>query len=235
MNERAMAISKFPFDTSMTIEVVKILVSPLIFPPTIIAAPTSAMTLPKPAMIAARMASLTSFIKIQYNWRRVAPKAFTCRINLLLICWKAVLVKPMTIGSDTKIWAMMIAAGVYSQAKSPSGPERHKSIVIHSPATTGGRPMPILIRARRSRLPGNLASPSSIPAGMPINVLISTAVMETLRVRSVISRISRSPERIISIAFFNPSSKSSMGNQAFYQYFNSQGRFAKIVIFRMYV
>lgn len=79
--------------------------------------------------------------------------------------------------------------------------------------------MPILIKARIIFLPGNLASPSSMPAGSPISVLIRTAVIETLRVSNVISRISRSPDRIISIAFFNPSTKSSICNQALYQNF----------------
>ncbi len=112
MNESARAMSKLPFDTSMTIEVVRIRVSPLMLPPTIIAAPTSAMTLPNPAMIAARIASLTSFIKIQYNWNLVAPSALTWRISLGLICWNAVLVSAVTIGSETRICAMMMAVGV---------------------------------------------------------------------------------------------------------------------------
>ncbi len=84
--------------------------------------------------------------------------------------------------------------------------------------------MPILIMARMNLLPGKRASPRNIPAGMPIIVLIRTAVTETLIVSKVISSISRSPDMIISIAFFNPSSKSSISNQAFFQILSSKMR-----------
>jgi hypothetical protein len=112
---------------------------------------------------------------------------------------------------------MIIANGLYNRENDPKGPERHKSIVIHSPATTGGSPIPILINMRTNRLPGKDISPSITPAGMPMNVLTKTAVKDTFKVSQVISKISGSPEISISIAFFNPSIKRSIIIPAFYQ------------------
>ena len=54
MIPRAMAASKFPFPVSMTVAVVSTRVYPLMLPPTMMEAPTSEMTPPNPAMMAAR-------------------------------------------------------------------------------------------------------------------------------------------------------------------------------------
>ena len=89
MIERAMATSKFPLPVSMTVAVVRTREYPLMFPPTMMEAPTSEITPPKPAMTAARRGSLASFTRIQTIWMRVAPRARICRRSFAGRCWMA--------------------------------------------------------------------------------------------------------------------------------------------------
>ena len=76
--DNANALSNSPFDVSNTIAVVNTRVCPLIFPPTIIEAPTSEITEPKPAMSAARSGSRASRQRRQIIWGREAPSPSSC-------------------------------------------------------------------------------------------------------------------------------------------------------------
>jgi hypothetical protein len=73
MNPRAMAVSKLPRRVSSTMAVVRTRVSPAMLPPTIMAAPTSEMTAPKPAIMAARIPRRASRTCIQSDRARLAP------------------------------------------------------------------------------------------------------------------------------------------------------------------
>ena len=65
MIDSAMAMSKLPLLTSMTVAVVSTRVRPRMLPPTIVEAPTSEITPPKPPMIAASSESRASRMRSQ--------------------------------------------------------------------------------------------------------------------------------------------------------------------------
>ena len=46
-------------------------------------------------------------------------------------------------------WAMMMVVGVLMIFKNPEGPERQRKIETQSPATTGGNPIPALIKDKK--------------------------------------------------------------------------------------
>jgi hypothetical protein len=72
ISESAIATSKLPFPVSSTVAVVKTRVDPRILPPTIIEAPTSEITPPKPAMTAASMRASRSSTAL--DSRRAEPE-----------------------------------------------------------------------------------------------------------------------------------------------------------------
>ncbi|WML47032.1 hypothetical protein RCG23_15670 [Neobacillus sp. PS3-34] len=88
--------------------------------------------------------------------------------------------------------------------------ERHKNSVIHSPATTGGSPMPILMKTNRIFLPVNRDRPRIMPSGRPISVLIRMEVKDTFNVSNVMLITSWSEENIIFSACLSPSIMSSI-------------------------
>ena len=109
---RAMAMSKLPRLVSMTVAVVRTRVYPLMFPPTMMEAPTSEMTPPKPAMTAASSGSLASRMRIRTICRRVAPRARICRRSFLGSCCMAASEIPITMGVAMTAWARIMAVGV---------------------------------------------------------------------------------------------------------------------------
>src|SRR5690606_34125016 len=109
MNDRAMATEKFPLETSSTMAVVKIRVSPRMLPPTIMAAPTSARTRPRPATTAAMMASRTSRNSTRPACQGDAPSPLSCSRRRGSICWNAAAVSPMMMGRETSTCAEMMA------------------------------------------------------------------------------------------------------------------------------
>ena len=79
ISPRAMAVSKLPIWVSITVAVVSTRVWWRILPPTIITAPTSEITLPNPAMTAARIESFTSLRQTQSACHCPAPRVSICR------------------------------------------------------------------------------------------------------------------------------------------------------------
>ena len=73
------------------------------------------------------------------------------------------------------------------------------------PTTTGGRPIPVLIRLTTNCLPGNLDRATAVPAEIPTTMLISVASPDTLMDRSVIPRTSLSSVKTRKNAFLIPS------------------------------
>ena len=89
-------------------------------------------------------------------------------------------------------WARMMAAGVYRMPRKPKGPLRHSSTVTKRPTTTGGRPMPVFIRAMTTRLPGNSLRATDTAKPRPSTTLMRVARPDTLRDSSVMPRTSGS-------------------------------------------
>src|SRR2546422_259923 len=170
-SERAMATSKFPLPVSSTIAVVSVRVCPLMLPPTIMEAPISEMTPPKPAMTAASMGRRASCSTIHTIWAREAPSARSWSRNSRGTCWTAASVIPVTMGEAITAWAITMAAGVYRISQPPSGPLRHRRSVTKSPTTTGGRPIPVFTALTTIPRPGKRASASAADFTAPDNGL----------------------------------------------------------------
>jgi hypothetical protein len=83
-------------------------------------------------------------------------------------------------------------------------------MVTKRPTTTGGRPMPVLMRLTANFFPGNLESATAVPTEIPINKLMNVAVPETPRDRRVILITSGSKVIRSQKAFFIPSMMSSI-------------------------
>jgi hypothetical protein len=75
-------------------------------------------------------------------------------------------------------------------SRKPSGPLRHKKIDTNNPTTTGGSPIPVLIKATATSRPRNLISASPMPKGTPSKSEISVAPPEILSESQVISQTS---------------------------------------------
>src|SRR5262245_10730455 len=74
----------------------------------------------------------------------------------------------------------------------PRGPLRHKKIDTNNPTTTGGRPIPVLIKATAVLRPGNLMSASAMPKGTPSKSEMKVALPEILSESQVIAHTSAS-------------------------------------------
>ena len=112
MTLSAIAISKLPRPVSITVAVVSTRVEPLMFPPTMIEAPTSEITPPKPAITAASSGRRASRSSSRTICGRVAPSARICRRSFGGSCWIAARLMPVTIGVAITDCAMIIAVGV---------------------------------------------------------------------------------------------------------------------------
>ena len=62
------------------------------------------------------------------------------------------------IGVISTAWAMIIAFGVNSRPREPSGPERDSTRKTSRPTTTGGRPISALRTTMTASRPGNRVS-----------------------------------------------------------------------------
>jgi hypothetical protein len=104
--------------------------------------------------------------------------------------------KDVTIGNERIVCAIIMAAGVYSMAKKPSGPLLDNSRYTKRPTTTGGSPMKVLSMLMINPLSGNFLNPRSALKGRPIRVAARRAVPDTLRERRIIPSSSLSRLRI---------------------------------------
>jgi len=98
-----------------------------------------------------------------------------------------------------------MAVGVYKIPKKPRGPFLHKKIVTKRPTTTGGRPMPVLIRLTTILFPINLERATATPTDIPIKRLTRVAIPETSSDRRVIPMTSGSRVMRSQKAFLIPS------------------------------
>jgi hypothetical protein len=98
-----------------------------------------------------------------------------------------------------------MAVGVYRIPKKPRGPFLHKKIVTKRPTTTGGRPMPVLIRLTTILFPINLERATATPTDIPIKRLTRVAIPETSSDRRVIPMTSGSRVMRSQKAFLIPS------------------------------
>jgi len=200
-----MATSKLPLPVSITVAVVSTRVWPLMLPPTMIEAPTSEITPPKPAMTAARSGSRASLSSSHTICGREAPRARICRRSPGGRCCRAARLMPAMMGEAMMAWARIMAEGVYRMPSEPSGPLRQSSTVTKRPTTTGGRPMPVFSSAMTSRLPGNSFRATATATVRPMARLIRVATPETCRDSQVIRRTSGSSVSSSSSAFRRPS------------------------------
>ena len=86
----------------------------------------------------------------------------------------------MTIGSASTVCARIIASGVNSRPRNPSGPERDSSRYSARPTTAGGRPSSALTSDdQRRAVPGNRQTASNVPSGRPSSAAAAVAVRLT--------------------------------------------------------
>src|SRR5262245_46375907 len=98
----------------------------------------------------------------------------------------------------------------------PSGPLRQKKIVTKSPTTTGGRPIPVLIKLTTSERPGNRVMAIKIPSGIPTSRDSPVAVPETSSEKSVMPSTSASPLKTSRKACLIPYQTSSILSSDFF-------------------
>jgi hypothetical protein len=112
ITESAMAMSKLPLPVSSTVAVVSTRVEPRMLPPSIMEAPTSEITPPKPAITAASIGRRASLSSTQSIWAREAPRPSICSRKVSGTCCTAARVSPVTMGAAITNWPVTIADGV---------------------------------------------------------------------------------------------------------------------------
>src|SRR5437870_5631157 len=105
----------------------------------------------------------------------------------------------------------------------PRGPLRHKKIDTNNPTTTGGSPIPVLIKATVVLRPRNRFSASAMPKGIPSKSEIKVALPEILRESQVISHTSASKPKTNSIALTIPCQINSILHSEHFFLFSSNG------------
>jgi hypothetical protein len=76
--------------------------------------------------------------------------------------------------------------------------------VTNNPTTTGGKPIPVLIKLMTSLLPQKLVKATAVPMETPMNRLMNVAVPDTFKDSHVIPNTSGSKLTINSKAFIIP-------------------------------
>ena len=136
---KAMDNSRSPIDVSKEMAVVRTLVYPRMFPPIIIATPTSDKARPNPKSMAAMTAAFASFKIVNMTWRSVAPRDIAVSFICTLTPPRAEMVRPIIIGVISMVWPMIIPSGLKRRPKLPSGPDLDKSRNTNKPTVTVGR------------------------------------------------------------------------------------------------
>src|SRR5574337_1196872 len=91
----------------------------------------------------------------------------------------------------------------------PRGPLRQRKIEMKRPTTTGGSPIPVLIRLTTRLRPGKRASAIKVPSGIPTSSESPVARPDTWSESRVIPRISESPVAMSRTACVTPCQISS--------------------------
>ncbi len=136
---RAMDSSRSPIDVSKEIAVVSTLVYPRMFPPIIIATPTSDKARPNPKRMAAMTAAFASFMIVNMTWKSVAPRDTAVSFICTFTPPRAEMVRPIMIGVMSIVWPMIIPPGLKRRPKLPSGPDLERSRNTNKPTVTVGR------------------------------------------------------------------------------------------------
>ena len=136
---KAMDNSKSPIDVSKEIAVVSTLVYPRMFPPIIIATPTSDKARPNPKRMAAITAAFASFMIVNMTWRSVAPRDTAVSLICTLTPPRAEIVRPIMMGVMSIVWPRIIPPGLKRRPKLPSGPALDRSRNTSKPTVTVGR------------------------------------------------------------------------------------------------
>ncbi len=108
------------------------------FPPTIMAAPTSDIALPKPMRNAERMANLASTRTTAEAWTGPAPSALTVSEASSATPLSAEMTRPSTTGEISTTSAITIALGVKRSCSPPNGPVLERNRKTTRPAKTVG-------------------------------------------------------------------------------------------------
>jgi hypothetical protein len=202
---RAIPKPNSPFEVSKVIAVVIVRVDPFIFPPNIIAAPTSAIFLPKPAITADITAKRASLIIAQAACISVAPKVRAVCLTLISIPWIAEWVKAIIIGNESRNCPIITAVGVYNRPKYPNGPTREIREYTRRPITTVGIARALFNKTTINFFPQKFFDPITNPSGTPIKEEKRIAIEDTLRENKTIWKTSLSKDNISAKAFCNPS------------------------------
>lgn len=136
---RAIDSSRSPMDVSNEIAVVKTLVYPRMFPPIIIATPTSDKARPNPKRMAAMTATLASFMIVKMTWKSVAPKDTAVSLICIFTPPRAEMVRPIMMGVMSTVWPMIMPPGLKRSPKLPSGPDLDNNKNTSKPTVTVGR------------------------------------------------------------------------------------------------
>ena len=135
---RAMESSTLPFDVSSEMAVVRVLVKPFIFPPTMMASPTSETARPKLSAMAEIIEYLASLIMAMEVCIGLAPRALAVSARALSTLFRLLIVKPRRIGEIKRACPIIITVGVNKSSRFPRGPVREKVTNTNSPTTTVG-------------------------------------------------------------------------------------------------
>src|ERR1041385_2631671 len=181
------ASGRSPLLVSSAMVVVITRVTPSMFPPTIITAPTSAAARPNPARIGVRSEKRVSQSRVSAAFIRPAPSDRSCSSyssQASSIAWRE---SAAMIGRIRIVWATTIAEGVKRIPSAPSGPARESKRYTSNPTTTGGKPMSAFSTTITVWRPGKRPTAIAAPIGRPSRAAIATADRLTRRLRKTIS------------------------------------------------
>src|SRR5258706_257652 len=184
---RPSASGRSPLLVSSAMVVVITRVTPSMFPPTIIPAPTSAAARPNPARIVVSSENRVSHRSVRAASARPAPSERSCSSysrQASSIAWRE---SAAMIGRISTVCAITIAEGVNRIPREPSGPARERRRYTTRPTTTGGSPMNAFRNTISVRRPGNRPTARAAPSGKPRSAAMPTAVRLTLRLSRTIS------------------------------------------------
>src|SRR3990170_4063222 len=179
------------------------------FPPTIIAAPTSASTRPNATMTPDISAKRASRATAQWARQVPAPRVSAVRRTRESTPWTAAAVSAAAIGTASTTSAMTMATQVYSSPSPPSGPRRASNPQINRPTTTVGNASSVLNAVRAARRPQNRVVPTTNPSGTPRPQAMSVATTATRSESHVMPNTSASPPRTSWAPRRSPSAKKS--------------------------
>src|SRR5882762_387429 len=181
------ASGRSPLLVSSAMVVVITRVTPSMFPPTIITAPTSAAARPNPARIVVSSENRVSQSSVRAAFTRPAPSERSCSSysrQASSIAWRE---SAAMIGRIRIACATTIAEGVNRIPSAPNGPARESKRYTSNPTTTGGRPMRAFSTTITVCRPGKRPTAIAAPSGRPSNAAIATAERLTRRLRRTIS------------------------------------------------